>query len=562
MAAGPWEQFQKPESGGAKPWEQFQSEAPPAVQAKPSAPEQSFLGNVAGGIGSAFSNLALGVRQRGAEVGSYLEDKIGGQTSLNRALGIAPAAQEKQKVQTRIDQRRIEDAPLMQTAGGKVGNFIGQALPAVGAAFIPGGQGLAATLGAGAVLGGAQPTSGDESALMNAAGGAAGGALGYGAGKLIGAGVSRLGASRAAAKELNAVKDGVAATSRDAGYVIPPTQTNPTMLNRALEGLAGKISTGQGASIKNQAITNKTIATAIGLDPTKPITKEALAGVRQQAGQAYAAVTAAGDIVPPASYTAALDDIVKPYVSAAQSFPNAKANPIIAEIETLRTPQFTARSAVDKIRELRSQADTAYAGGNKDLGKALKDGASAIEDAIDSHLQTVPGADTLLDGFRAARQLIAKTYTVEKALNESTGNVAARKLAAQLSRGKPLSGDIKTVAQFAQAFPKAADEVSSSMPGISPLDYFGAGSLSAVTGNPLSMLALGARPIARSTILSSPFQRSMGAPSYSTGAAMRGLASGPGQAGLRAGGIGMGLPGTPQLSEEELQQAQMQQFPR
>lgn len=557
--AGPWDQFKPVGEEGAKPWEQFKSEAPAPSPAKP---EQSFLGNVADGVGSAFSNLALGVRQRGAEVGSYLEDRLGGQTSLNRALGIAPAAQEKQRVQSRIDQRRVEDAPLMQTAGGKVGNFIGQVLPAAGAALIPGGQGLAATLGAGALLGGAQPTSGEESALMNAAGGAAGGALGFGAGKLIGAGVGKLTASRAAARELNAVRDGVAASARESGYVIPPTQTNPTILNRTLEGLAGKLTTGQSASIKNQAITNKTVARAIGLDPSKPITKESLAGLRQQASQAYAAVTGAGDIVPPASYTAALDDIVKPYVSAAESFPNARPNPIIAEIETLRTPQFTAESAVNKIRELRAQADTAYAGGNKDLGKALRDGAGALEDAIDSHLQTVPGADTLLDGFRAARQLIAKTYTVEKALNESTGNVAARKLAAQLARGKPLSGDIKKVAQFAQAFPKAADEVASSMPGISPLDFYGAGGLSAMTGNPLSMLAIGARPIARGTILSQPFQRGMGAPSYNVGAALRGLGSGPGQAGLRLTGMGLGLPSGPQLSEEELQQARLQQFPR
>ena len=556
---GPWEQFEsqaQPQEAG-KPWEQFKS-----VPAKSTAPEQSFLGNVVDGIGTGLSNLALGVRQRGAEVGSYLEDKIGGQTSLNRALGIAPASQEKQKVQTRIDQRRIEDAPLMATAGGKVGNFIGQAIPAIGAGLVPGGQGLAATIGAGAVLGGAQPTSGDESALANAAGGAIGGGLGFGAGKLIGAGVSRLGASKAAAQELNAVRDGVASAARDTGYVIPPTQTNPTMLNRTLEGLAGKLTTGQSASIKNQAITNRTIAKAVGLDPAKPITREALAGVRQQAGQAYAAVRGAGDIVPPASYNAALDDIVKPYVSAAQSFPNAKANPIIQEIETLRTPSFTAESAVDKIRELRGQADTAYAGGNKELGKALKDGATALEDAIDSHLQSAPGAETLLEGFRAARQLIAKTYTVEKALNDSTGNVAARKLAAQLARGKPLSGDIKKVASFAQAFPKAADEVASSMPGISPLDFYGAGGISAITGNPLSMLAVGARPAARATILSRPFQNAMGAPSYSVNAALRGLGSAPGQLGLRVGGMGMGIPAGPSLTEEEIRQSQLQQFQR
>jgi len=535
-----------------------------APKEAPSKPEDnsSFLGNLAGGLGSAFSNLVLGARQRGAEVGSYLENAIGGQTSLNRALGIQPAAQIKQEVQQRINQRRIEDAPLLNTAGGKTGNFIGQALPAVVTGLIPGGQGLAASIGAGAILGGLQPTSGDESALGNAASGAIGGGLGFGAGKLISSGVGRLAAARNAAQELNSVRDSVASSAREAGYVIPPVQTNPTITNRTIEGLAGKLTTGQAASIKNQAVTNRTIANALGLDPSKPITKDALAGIRQEAAQAYSAVSAAGDITPGQAYDKALDDIVKPYLSAAQSFPNAKPNPVIAEIDTLRTPSFTAESAVNKIRELRAQADAAYASGNKDLGKALKDGAGALEDAIDSHLQSVPGAGELLNGFRSARQLIAKTYSVENALNESTGNVAAKKLAAQLARGKPLSGDIKQVAQFAQAFPKAAEEITSSMPGISPLDFYGAGGLSAATGSPLALLALGARPLARSTILSQPFQRSMGAPSYATSALLRGLASSPGNAALRAGGVALGLPSSPQLTEDEIIQSQIQKFQR
>lgn len=529
--------------------------------AAPAAPEQSGFGNFIDGAGSALRGTLNGLRQRGAEVGTYLEDKIGGQTSLNRALGIAPAAQVKREVQSEIDRRRIQDSPVLETTGGKIGNFAGKVLPAALAAFIPGGQTYTGAALAGGVLGAAEPTSGDDSVLRNSLGGAAGGAVGLGAGKAIGAGVSKLMASRAAAKSLNATRDGVAATAREAGYAIPPTQTNPTMLNRTLEGLAGKINTGQAASIKNQTITNRTVAKSIGLDPTKPITKEALAQVRSNAGQAYEAVANIGTVTPGAAYGKALDEIVAPYVRAGNSFPNARPNPLIQEIDSLRTPSFESADALAKIRLLRGDADKAYAGGDKDTGKALRSAATALEDAIEGQLASVPTAGPLLQGFRDARQLIAKTYTVEKALNESTGNVAARKLASQLARGKPLSGGLKQVAQFGQAFPKAADEVLSSMPGISPLDFYAAGGLGAATGNPGAMLALGARPLARSAILSGPFQRAMGPQSYNTSAALRGLASRPGQTGLQLGGVGMGLPGSPQLTEEELRQAQMQQFP-
>lgn len=39
--------------------------------------------------------------------------------------------------------------------------------------------------------------------------------------------------------------------AQEAGYVIPPTQVKPSLLNRLIEGSAGKISTAQNASFKN-----------------------------------------------------------------------------------------------------------------------------------------------------------------------------------------------------------------------------------------------------------------------------------------------------------------------
>lgn len=511
-----------------------------AAQATQGTDDTSFIGNALTGFGGGLQDLALGIRQRLAGVGAGIENAIGGQPALNRSLGLPSALSERQKIQDEIDYKRQLDAPLKQTMGGKVGGIASRVVPAVVAGMIPGGQGLAGSIAAGGLLGAAEPTSGDESALLNSLGGAAGGAAGYGLARGAGALLQRSAAKGAAAQQLNAVRDTTAETARAAGYTIPPTQTNPTMLNRALEGLAGKLTTGQSASIKNQAVTNRTIATALGLDPAKPITKDALAGLRAQAGQAYDAVTSIGVVTPGQSYTKALDDIVKPYIQAAQSFPNAKANPIIAEIDTLRTPQFDAASAIAKIRELRAGADKAFGSQDKELGRALRAGADALEDAIDAQLQKLPSGGGLLQGFREARQLIAKTYSVEKALNESTGNVAARKLASQLARGKPLSGDIKNVAQFAQAFPKAADEVASSMPGISPLDFYGAGGLSALTGNPLAMAAVGARPAARAAILSGGYQRMAGTPTYSPALIQQLMGSEAGRQILRASGIALG----------------------
>ena len=317
-------------------------------------------------------------------------------------------------------------------------------------------------------------------------------------------------------------------SARGAGYVIPPTQAKPTLTNRFLEGLSGKITTAQNASARNQPVTQKLIAKELGLPDGTPVSLDTLKNIRQQAGDAYNAVKAVGVITPGPSYAKKLDDIVEPAKLAAAGFPNAKVNPIIAEIDALKSPQFDASSAVAKIRELRNSADTAYAAGNKELGKAYKQASAALEDAIEDHLTAINAPQDLLKGFRDARQMIAKTYSVEKAMNVTTGNVDAVKLGQQLAKGKPLSGGIRDVAAFGQQFPKAAQTVErmGSLPQSSPLDWAASGVASAATANPAMMAGLLVRPAARNAALSKWVQDNLANPQ--TQSQMMGLLSDPG----------------------------------
>jgi hypothetical protein len=159
---------------------------------------------------------------------------------------------------------------------------------------------------------------------------------------------------------------------------------------------------------------------------------------------------------------------------------------------------------VEKIKQLRTAADDAFRTGNTDIGRSSKAAATALEDAIESHLGAI-GSPELLQQFRDARQLIAKTYSVQKALNVETGTVDARKLAAELQRGKPLSGGIKEAAQFAARFPKAAQtpEQMGSLPQWSPLDLsagIGTAGIGGLLsgGNPLALAGLAAPGLVRS----------------------------------------------------------------
>lgn len=428
------------------------------------------------------------------------------------------------------DEAAQIDAPLLATTAGKVGDVVGKsaaalpigigatmAAPALGAGYLG-----ATTLGAGL---GALTTEGDiADRVKGAIGGAAGGALGQGVGQVLGAAGSKIASavrnatsSRVAA---NAGRDAAAASAQGAGYVLPPTEINPSLLNSALEGLSGKVKTSQSASTTNQAVTNSLAQRELGLS-NAPITVDALKAIRQQAGQAYDAVANSGTITPSKTYSDALDTITAPYLAAAKAFPNSKPNPIVSEIDALRSPSFDAASAVAKIKTLRADADAAYGAGNKDLGASLKKGAAALEDAIDDHLTASGAPADVLSNFRNARQTIAKTYSVEKALNPVTGDVSAPALGAQLKRGRPLSGDLLTVAQANQAFPKATQALSQNYNAVSPLDYLaGLGPVigGIATGHPLAALgglSTFVRPAVRASILSRPFQSLAGAGQYS-----------------------------------------------
>jgi hypothetical protein len=300
----------------------------------------------------------------------------------------------------------------------------------------------------------------------------------------------------------------------DAGYTIPPSQTNPSLTNRVLEGLSGKIKTNQQASIRNQETTNRLAKKSLGIPDDQPLNIDTLSAIRARAGQAYNALETTGVVNPSKTYFDKLDDIVKPYLTASKGFPDAPPSPIIKEIAQLKSPAFDASAGVAKVRELRELSSAAYAQGDKAAGSAYRSAASAIEDALERHLIKTKASPELVKQFRDARKTIAKTYSVEKALNDATGNVSATRLASQLDKGAPLTDELRTAARAGQAFPKANQPVDrmGGSPPLSPFDFGAAALLFGTTGNPMAAASLVARPAFRSLLLSGQYQKNFGRP--------------------------------------------------
>lgn len=443
-----------------------------------------------------------------------------GLASVGRAVGLGSTMARSGMPGTKEEADAI-NAPLMKTTAGKVGNFVGHVAAAAPAMLIPGANTYVGAGLIGAGTGALTTEGGVGDRAKGAAFGAAGGVAGKAVGDLIGAGVRRFADSKAqnlAQQQVaNSTRDATLQSSQQAGYVVTPSQAGSQgTINSALEALGGKIKTQQAASVKNQGVTDSLARRSLGLPKEAPLTPQTLAQVRQAAGAEYDALRGLGTLAADADFKMALGGLAAQSRNAGRSFPGlVKDNPIDDVVKSLDQPQFDAGDAIDAVRVLRDKADAAYGSGDKALGKSFKGAATALEDMLERAAQA-SGSGDMVSKFRNARQLIAKTYSVEGALNQGAGTVNAQKLAQQLGRNKPLSGELKDVARFAQAFPKAAQS-GVDVPAYSVLDA-AAGAGAVGTGNvPLAALPL-LRPVARSAVLSPAYQRAMvNAPSYQQG---------------------------------------------
>jgi hypothetical protein len=451
-----------------------------------------------------------------------------------------------------VAESRSLDAPLMDTGAGMAGNIAGNVALFAPTAAIPGANTVTGAALTGAWMGLLQPSTSTRETLTNIGLGGVGGAVGQTvANKVPGMLQNRVNTAKAA-QAANAQKFGAARAASAEGYVIPPADLEPGMLSEAVSGMSGKIKTAQVASQRNQQVTDRLARQAIGLKAGDALDENVLQGIRNQAAaQGYAPIRNAGTVQADKPFTDALDKIIATRTGASRSFPglgktNMHGQPVdeIADlVNSVRVGQFDAGDGIDATRVLREAADKAYRQGDREKGKAAKAAADAVEDMLERHLQAAGNPDAL-KAFRDARTLIAKTYSVQKGLNSQTGNVAANKLAEQLAKGKPLSGDLRTIAETAQAFPKATQALKEAPKAVSPLDFAVATTAGMSTGNPLSAALLAARPLARNALLSGPVQAralQQSTPAPFTQATQRALENRLAQIMLRPAGATVGM---------------------
>lgn len=320
----------------------------------------------------------------------------------------------------------------------------------------------------------------------------------------------------AAAQNQNAVVDAGFQKARDAGFTIPASQSNPnSLLANTVDVIAGgRPKMQQAASIKNQKVVNEKVATELGLPKDTPITPDVLKIIRSEAAnRGYDPVKNAGKITVRPEYDVALDKLTEQSRKAKAGFAGYDDAGLEKTINSFRTKEFDADSGVSMTRQLREDASRAYAQGDKNLGKALRGASNAIEDEIEAHL-AAQGNKTALNDFRESRKVMAKTFSIEKALNEATGDISATKLARQLDKGAPLSGELKDIALAAKLPGASLADTKYATTGASQLELMGGVGAAVGTGNPLFAALPFVRGGTRMAALSRPVSNALGTPNY------------------------------------------------
>lgn len=303
------------------------------------------------------------------------------------------------------------------------------------------------------------------------------------------------------------------ANARSLGFKLTPTQAQGSLAARAAESLSSHAKLERNISRSNAQAVDSAAGSDIGV--SGPVTADALQAAKAPHNAVYDEVASLGKIPTDAAYHEALGGIENP---GAASFPDATPSAIDSLRASHDVPSFDAADAVARVRALRKSASqnikAPYDPEKQALGYAQKDVANALEGQIERYLQSADSSadPTLIQRFKGARQALAKIHSVEDALKAGKGQaVSAANLGKQLRKGVPLSGNLKTIAESAEQFPRAfqdLDKIRNSGP-LSMLPTYGGGLLGIAHPSawPAALAAILGPPAVRTLLGSELYQR-------------------------------------------------------
>lgn len=446
------------------------------------APEHksSFVDEVKGGLASAPINMYLGAKQMFG--------------------GLSP-------VELDVLKQNKE-----ASAKAPVSSFLSNVGATAPAMLIPGVNTMAGSALLGGGMGLVEPAEGEQSfaniakqkllsGVVGSGAGAVGQYAGSKAGKYLQEKTGNALAEKAAEASRNSVKDASIKEGMDAGYTVPRSLYNPSFFTNRMESLGGKAAVKQQAASENQQVTNELARKALNIPNDQPLTKGYLDQLKDAASAPYKEV-------------AALPKLSEVKANTLANIPAKEAVNPAKTLEELKQARNDATGWFEAYNRSKSPEDLSKAKGFRALSEKLE---GNLEDYARAN-----GKPDLVDRLVAARKEIAKIYDVRRSLNDATGDVSANVFGRLFEKGKPLTGELKTIGQFRTAMPQITQDgakipaagISKSEAIVSALLGIGGAGL---TGNPiggaLALAPLASHP-ARALTLSKALQKS---PEYSVG---------------------------------------------
>ena len=373
---------------------------------------ESWMSRNLEGLMTAPSNLLEGVKQGAYEL-----------THAKNPLDVSTQGVPQQGYDTsKIRQNRViaSEAPTGAIAGN-----VATALPL---AFLPGGSRMAGQTAYGTLLSAAEPTMGDESRVSNmAVGGLTG--LAIPASVKIASALRKDPAELAREALVNATKDTSTKEALKAGFTIPRSMYNASFLTDRLESVAGKAATKQQAGAENQKLTNDLARKYLGLPEDAPLSPDVLEQLRTSAAAPYREVAALPSVQIPTSQSAILGS--KQTRNGAEILDELKTTRDVSRASWKSVNNGTASDANETIKTAKS-ADAKIA----KLETELED------------LAKINNNPDLVKRLNQARQDIAKVHTIDKVMNDATGEVNAQALSNLQNKGAPLTGEAKQIADW------------------------------------------------------------------------------------------------------------------
>jgi len=296
--------------------------------------------------------------------------------------------------------------------------------------------------------------------------------LGQFAAGVIGGGITGGGSPRI--PKAQTVAEQTASDVINAGFSLPPGQTNPTIINKAISLLSDNPVLLEKIGAQNEEVVQRLVKQSLGLSEDARLTPSVLNKIRTDAGKAYedlknasTNITPSGQAklaiknIPDQDFKDSIRGLTNDYKNAMQEFPELFSNmkgAVKLQQTLLKKSNMSTDAVVELVKKLRSDA-TEYLSpqnygdpGKRGLGMANKAAANALDDLLDRTM-TKNQQPELVANYRQARQRIAQTHNIEDALNPDLGIVDAKKLS-DLTKGLPLTGPLKAVSQMGSAFPE------------------------------------------------------------------------------------------------------------